>query len=176
MRNNVLVRYSGPNCTYIYQAKLRIQIRDRRPEERPAVLASRTHGGVRRRGRRSRGQCARVGTLQVSSVRESLEGLAFHPVCTTACPLKGKHVATPLIRGVRRLRSAKEPQLMVRLPARMRTGLKHGHGPLEDRVVVLGRFEVNDVPRGIALRSRGATSVPAPAGRTRSLYGFALSR
>ena len=38
---------------------------------------------------------------------------------------------------------------MVRLPARMRTGLKHGHGPLEDRVVVLGRLEVDDVPRGI---------------------------
>ena len=38
---------------------------------------------------------------------------------------------------------------MVRLPARMRTGLKHGHGPLEDRVVVLGRFEVDDVLCGI---------------------------
>ena len=38
---------------------------------------------------------------------------------------------------------------MVRLPARMRTGLKHGHGPLEDRVVVLGRLEVDDIPRGI---------------------------
>ena len=38
---------------------------------------------------------------------------------------------------------------MVRLPARMRTGLKHGHCPLEDRVVVLGRLEVNDVLCGI---------------------------
>ena len=38
---------------------------------------------------------------------------------------------------------------MVRLPARMRTGRKGGHGPLEDRIVVLGRFEVDDVPRGI---------------------------
>ena len=38
---------------------------------------------------------------------------------------------------------------MVRLPARMRTGLKHGHGPLEDRIVVLGRLEVDDIPRGI---------------------------
>ena len=38
---------------------------------------------------------------------------------------------------------------MVRLPARVRTGLKHGHGPLEDRVVVLGRFEVDDVLCGI---------------------------
>ena len=38
---------------------------------------------------------------------------------------------------------------MVRLPARMRTGLKHGHGPLEDRVIVLGRLEVDDVLRGI---------------------------
>ena len=38
---------------------------------------------------------------------------------------------------------------MVRLPARVRTWGKHGHGPLEDRVVVLGRFEVNDIPRGI---------------------------
>ena len=38
---------------------------------------------------------------------------------------------------------------MVRLPARVRTGLKHGHGPLEDRVIVLGRLEVDDVLRGI---------------------------
>ena len=38
---------------------------------------------------------------------------------------------------------------MVRLPARMRTGRKGGHGPLEDRVVVLGRLEVDDVLRGI---------------------------
>ena len=38
---------------------------------------------------------------------------------------------------------------MVRLPARMRTGLKRGHGLLEDRVVVLGESEVNDVLRGI---------------------------
>ena len=38
---------------------------------------------------------------------------------------------------------------MVRLPARMRTGLKRGHGLLEDWVVVLGRFEVNDVLCGI---------------------------
>ena len=38
---------------------------------------------------------------------------------------------------------------MVRLPARMRTGLKHGHGPLEDRIIVLGRLEVDDIPRGI---------------------------
>ena len=129
----------------IYQAKLRIQICDRRPEERPAVLASRTHGGVRRRGRRSGGQCTRVGTLQVPSVRESLEGLALHPVCTTACPLKGKHVATSLFRGVRRLRSTKEPQLVVCLPARMRTGLKRGYGLLEDWVIVLGRLEVDDV-------------------------------
>ena len=75
------------------------------------------------------------------------EALAFHPVCTTACPLKGKHVATSLFLGVRRLRSTKEPQLVVRLPARMRTGLKHGHGPLEDRVVVLGRFEVDETHR-----------------------------
>ena len=85
----------------------------------------------------------------MSSVRESLEGLAFHPVCTTACTLKGKHVATSLFRGVRRVRSTKEPQLVVRLPARMRTGLKHGHGPLEDRIIVLGRLEVDDIPRGI---------------------------
>ena len=38
---------------------------------------------------------------------------------------------------------------MMRLPARMRTRLKHGHGPLEDRVVVLGSLEVDDVLRGI---------------------------
>ena len=38
---------------------------------------------------------------------------------------------------------------MVRLPARMRTGRKGGHGLLEDRVIVLGRLEVDDVPRGI---------------------------
>ena len=60
--------------------------------------------------------------------------------------MKGK---TSRIRGVRRLRSTKEPQLVVRLPARMRTGRKGGHGPLEDRVIVLGRFEVDDVLRGI---------------------------
>ena len=79
--------FSRGLIAHIYQAKLRIQVCDRRPEECTAVLASRTHGGVRRRrGRRSGGQCARVGTLQVSSVRESLEALAFHPACTTACP------------------------------------------------------------------------------------------
>ena len=60
--------------------------------------------------------------------------------------MKGK---TSRIRGVRRLRSTKEPQLVVRLPARVRTGLKHGHGPLEDRIIVLGRLEVDDIPRGI---------------------------
>ena len=60
--------------------------------------------------------------------------------------MKGK---TSRIRGVRRLRSTKEPQLVVRLPARMRTWGKRGHGPLEDRVVVLGRFEVDDVLCGI---------------------------
>ena len=38
---------------------------------------------------------------------------------------------------------------MVRLPARMRTGRKGGHGLLEDRVIILGRLEVNDIPRGI---------------------------
>ena len=38
---------------------------------------------------------------------------------------------------------------MVRLPARMRTGRKGGHGLLEDRVIVHGRFEVNDVLCGI---------------------------
>ena len=38
---------------------------------------------------------------------------------------------------------------MVRLPARMRTGLKRRHGLLEDRVIVLGRLEVDDIPRSI---------------------------
>ena len=37
----------------------------------------------------------------------------------------------------------------MRLPARVRTGLKRGHGLLEDWVVVLGSLEVNDVLRGI---------------------------
>ena len=60
--------------------------------------------------------------------------------------MKGK---TSRIRGVRRLRSTKEPQLVVRLPARMRTWGKRGYGPLEDRVVVLGCLEVDDVLCGI---------------------------
>ena len=60
--------------------------------------------------------------------------------------MKGK---TSRIRGVRRLRSTKEPQLVVRLPARMRTWGKRGYGPLEDRVVVLGRLGVDDVLCGI---------------------------
>ena len=38
---------------------------------------------------------------------------------------------------------------MVRLPARMRTWGKRGYGPLEDRVVVLGCLEVDDVLCGI---------------------------
>ncbi len=56
---------------------------------------------------------------------------------------------------------------MVRLPARMRTGLKHGHGPLEDRVVVLGRFEVDDVLRGIdeVSEQRQLFREPPPVGR-----------
>ena len=37
----------------------------------------------------------------------------------------------------------------MRLPARVRTGLKRGHGLLEDGVIVLGSLEVDDVLRGI---------------------------
>ena len=59
---------------------------------------------------------------------------------------------TSRIRGVRRLRSTKEPQLVVRLPARVRTGSKGGHGLLEDRVVVLGSLEVDDVLRAARAR------------------------
>ena len=108
------------------------------------MLASRTRVRLCRRGRRARGQS--IGTR----LREPLEALAVHPVRTTACLPPGKRGANSRTRrGVRRVRSAKELQHVMRLPARVRTWGKRGHGLLEDRVVVLGRFEVDDVLCGI---------------------------
>ena len=64
---------------------------------------------------------------------------------------------------------------MVCLPARMRTGLKRRHGLLEDRVIVLGRLEVDRDDRFGAAQPGTLDSIQADAAGTDDHDGTACA-